>query len=541
MPQRVLSEQEFESIKKRVLSTAPELKDEAEFHRWAGPAMEQALGEAENSPAPHEGSAMGRFVSGAADMLNPVAAVKGVWNAAPIPQALGGSGVIEGPKSLVKAAVGAMGNEWSQAKDAYKQGRYSEAIGHGAAGTIPLIGPIAGKIGTQIGEGDVAGGLGELAGLTAPVTAGPLLKGARAAIPAAAREAIATGLESGAAKRYTEVMAPKVGANKTRFGRMAEEVAPDLAQDPTMGALSRSGLHGKVADRLAQAEQALDEAHDSRLNARTFETRPMLEALARKRKEFEAQAVEGSRVGYQGRRMEINPESGEVRAAVDGVAPGGPIGRSVVPAPNHARVGMINQAMNELRQLGPVTRYDEIRKLRQAYDGPAKAIYSPSMTADFLKAQGGKMGAADVTSVLRDQLATWDPATAEANGVYTLYRKADDVLQATAEVERTRPKLFRQVMARITGTLGGGQMAGAAGAVGGFILAPILDSAASSGATTKLVTGQLMTNLARAIRAGDMEAVTGISAQLEKAVAAGNQPGTALMRPETGLNQRPKP
>src|SRR5207247_10371873 len=124
-----------------------------------------------------------------------------------------------------------------------------------------------------------------------------------------------------------------------------------------------------------------------------------------------------------------------------GGGPTGPLGADVVPGPNAARVAVIDQAVDELRQLGPEARYEPIRRIRQAYDSQAKTVYSPSVTADYLKAHGGKLGAADGTGTLREGLARWDPKTAAANSQYSLYRTANDVLEATAEVERTRPKV----------------------------------------------------------------------------------------------------
>jgi hypothetical protein len=44
---------------------------------------------------------------------------------------------------LVKGAVGAQAEQFSKAKQAYGQGRLSEAVGHAAAGVLPVVGPIA--------------------------------------------------------------------------------------------------------------------------------------------------------------------------------------------------------------------------------------------------------------------------------------------------------------------------------------------------------------------------------------------------------------
>lgn len=451
------------------------------------------------APEP-EGSAARRFVGSAASMLNPVAAVEGLYNA------------VRHPVNTAGAVWDAHAEQFGKAREAFNEGRYTEALGHGTATALPLIGPAAADVGEQFASGDVAGGFGSAAGLLVPVSAVSGVKagvrGARAAMSPARREAVASSLEAGAADRVADVMSPKVGQNKQRFGHNAEGVAPRLAIDlAEEGApMSRVGFHDQVATRLRQTEEALDAAHDARLNARTFETRPMVDALLEQRRKFTAEAVEGSR------RYQAAGKGG----ALDEV----PLGQDVVPGPNAARVAAIDQAIDELRRLGPVTRYDEIRKIRQAYDGPAKAIYSPSMTADYLKAQGGKLGAADVTGALRDQLGKWDPQTAAANADYHVYRTADDVLEATREVERTRPRVGRVIAARVLGTFGGAQMGGGAGALAGYVAAPLVDAGATIGLTTKLKVAALQQRLATAIRAGQVEQSVSIAEQLRRLAAS---------------------
>lgn len=152
-------------------------------------------------------SALSRFASNAWEMVNPVAAVKGLASAAMHP--------VNTAKSLYNAQAG----QFSQAADLAGQGRYIEALGHGIAGITPIAGPIAAQAGEQIAQGDIAGGLGKGAGLLAPLGVKPAVQGVRAAIPASARAAAAEGLEAGARRRVVDVMAPTVGPNKVRFGK----------------------------------------------------------------------------------------------------------------------------------------------------------------------------------------------------------------------------------------------------------------------------------------------------------------------------------
>jgi hypothetical protein len=439
------------------------------------PQASTQTGATENTP---QGSALGRFVGGVAEVLNPVEIAKGVYQTARHP--------IDTVAALSAAQTAEADKAREIAQSAQGIGDYSRAAGHAVAAALPILGPIAAQAGERIGAGDIAGGLGMATGLLAPMGAPAAARGA--ARVARAVPAVSEMLEGGAAARVADVMAPKVGANKVRFGNMAEKVAPVLAKELAGdGApITRTGFHQQIGAKLAEAEQALDAAADARLQTRTFSVKDILSGLEAKRAELTAKAV--------GR------------------------GKDVVPAPNAARVAVIDRAIKEIRQVrGPFVQYEPIRTMRQAYDGPAKAIYSPAVTPDFLKAKGHALGSADVASVLREELAKWDPQTAEANARYSLYRTADDVLSATAEVERTRPKVGRQIMARLTGAVIGGEAGGAPGAVAGYVFGPAVDAALTSGFTTQLKTAALMQRLATAIRSGDVGRVHSLTATLKRA------------------------
>lgn len=512
MPQRVLTEQEFNRIRDRVLQSAPDGLDEPSFHRWIGPAMEQALGEAENTPAAPEGSATSRFLSNAGEMVNPVSIAKGLY------------GAVRHPIETVTSIGEQMADQAVKAKEAWGEGRISEAVGHAAAAAIPVIGPAAAAAGEQIGSGDVAGGLGKGAGLLIPTMVPTAVRTVRTAVTKLP-ESVATAANAGARSRITNVMSPKVGQNKVRFGNMADKVAPAIAKDiATEGApWTREGLHARIGEKLGEAEAALDAASDARLAARTFPTAPLIGMLRVKRAQLMAEAVEGSHPiptvhGAGGTPtpsgLTRNVSTGRMQPAL--VKEGRALGQDVIPAPYAARVAVIDQAISELQRLGPMVRYDPIRTMRQAYDGPAKAVYSPAVTPDFIKAQGGARGAADVTAVLRDQLARWDPPTAQANAQYSLYRTANDVLDAAVEVDRARPKVGRQIMARLTGSIIGGQVGGPIGAVAGYTFGPVVDAALSAGATTQLKTAAMMAKLAQAIRSGNIGVVNSLTAQLRR-------------------------
>lgn len=499
-------------------------------------------------------SATRRFLTNAGEMVNPITAVKGVIGAV-VPEAWGGTGPLNTARNMVNAQV----DQFGKAREDFEQGRYSQMVGHGMAGALPILGPVAAEAGEQIESGDVAGGLGKATGILAPFVAkNPVRAVARTAgrvLPQSARAAVVESLESGAASRVSDVMSPKVGREKVRFGNKADKVAPQLAKDLVdEGApLTRDTFHADIGAKHVEAKAALDAATDARLSARTFETRPMIDALLERRRTLTAEAVTADRPipeyrGQPARAAHLGSEFDTADANVDvsranvrgyrtlDEEPGRfaneprrvgvPVGRDVVPHHNAARVAEIDAAIRELRQLGPVTRYEPIRRLRQSYDGPAETIYNPAVTQDFLKAQGGKRGSADVAGVLRDHLAQWDPQTAAANADYSIYRAADDVMKATAETERSRPRVGRQIMGRLTGTIFGGQAAGVPGAVAGYVGGPLVDQALASGFTTKLKTARLMQSLADAIRDGSVSRANTLTSLLEREIQGAKRVAT---------------
>lgn len=529
MPQRrILSEAEFNAVRDRVLQALPPNLSEDDFNRVIGSRMDQALAEAEYQPAPTEGGAASRFLSNAGEMLNPLTMAEGVYN------------TVRHPIDTASAVVGQMAQEGRTAAQALREGDYGRALGHGMAAAVPLVGPIAAQAGEQIADGDIAGGLGKAAGILAPFGAAATVRGAarvgQAVTPTRLAEGAANWLDKSAVKRVVDVMAPKVGANKTRFGGMAEEAAPELLKRGEAGAWSREGLQDTVQTGLSKSVDALDAASDARMTGRAFPTQPLIDDLLKKRRALTSESVEGSKPTRveSTRTSALVDEYGKPIQLTEQRAQ--PIGSDVVPGPNAARVAQIDQAIAEIKELGSIARYESLRRIRQAYDGPAKAKYNPSTTADFLKAQGGASGAADVTGVLREHLAKFDPETATANAEYALYKRANDVLDATAEIERVRPRVGRQIMARLTGATVGGQAAGAVGAAGGFVLGPVLDSVMSTGATTKLQTAQTFAKLADAIRKGDMGRVNSLSAALQSSLrkaSAGAQVGRATSPSES--------
>lgn len=445
-----------------------------------------------------EGSATSRFIGGVAKTLNPVTMVEGAYNAVRHPIDTAGSILQDNLQQL------------KQAGSDFQQGRYSEAVGHGAAGLLPVIGPAAARAGERIGSGDVAGGLGEGAGLLAPFAAGPAMKaagaGARGAVAAAravpagadAMDAVAALADRASTNRIVDVGGPKVGPNKLRLNNKLADVAPQLARDPDLSALSRQGLQAKVAAKLEEATANLDGASDSRLVSQQVKTAPLVAALDAKIADLTASPAEGTAISRQ-------PITVNGKPATTWTNPDGPIGQKVEPGPNRAQIGTLKQIRDEVAQLGPVAPYEAVRRIRQAWDQVAKVKYSPAMSPDFLAKQGEATAAMKGTGAIRDALSAADPQTATANAQYSLYKTANDVLQATEETERARPRVLRGIVARTGGAMVGAESGGAIGAGVGVLLGTVVERVADLGVTAKIVVARKLASVADLLRGGNVQ------------------------------------
>lgn len=583
-------------------------------------------------------SAIGNFVSGAAEQADPRTLLEGLWSAVrhPIDTSIG----------LATAQV----DQFKQSKKLYDEGRYMEAFGHALAGALPIMGPQAAKAGETIASGDVARGLGQATGLAALSAPSVITKpfnairqgavtGARAAAPSM-MDAAADSLSAGAKSRVVDVIAPK-GASATvkRMGGMADKHAQTVLDEMSGPApKSRQGMFSAVQEKLDAAEAAMDAAADLQNKGAAYPTAPVRKALLEAKRALTAEAVEGSRMPPSLEPVGAFPARGLVsRSALDSrfpkspdsingtsvtknipnrasiesslddyeVLPGvrqvqvsdfensgppqfassteqsrtaqlaqqikqnksldplivvvdgehspyilegshrfnaikmngetsfpalvvvdtgsvayadhapvaRPIGEDVIPKFNHTRVSQIDAALGELNTLGPMARYDALKKIRQSYDQAAKAKYSPSLTSDFMTKQGEASGAADVTRAFREHLATLDPNSAKANSTYHVWKSLDDVMSAAEEIQRVKPNVGRQMLAKTGGAVVGEAIGGVPGMVAGYFSGGILDKLLSSGPTTQLMTAKAMDRLAKALKSG---AVPTIQLELKK-------------------------
>ena len=507
---REISDEETDKIADAIIATFPPGLTDEEFERRFYPLLEQAVAEREYGRAPVEGSGSSRFLSNLGQAINPVPMVQGLYQMGRHPlqtgQAILGQQLEQFQKGRERLQGTQPGFQLSEVPQTL------QALGHFAAGALPLVGPMAANIGEQLESGDVAGAAGAFTGTVGPSLVVPGAQQLRRVAPGVDRAA--SYLERQAAERFAQVMRPELGGkSKYRFGVMADKVSGQLSQMPGMAAWSREGLLRNITPRLHQAEAAIDAANDARLSALTFETQPLIDALRKKRQEFVAEAVQGTQIGYQ-------PITVGGKRATTFISNQGPIGTDVLPAPSRLRVSQIDEAIRELEQLGPYTRYEPIRRIRASFDGVAKREYSKIM-GDYFEKTAEQAGAADVTGTLREWLATKDPATAAANVDYTLYKRASDVIKMTDEIEKQRPTVAKTILQRAVGAAGGGAVSGTTlGAVVGSIVVPSMMAVLDGGRTTKLKFARLQTQLADFLRTGNTNGVVGVLHQISRLAPA---------------------
>ncbi len=477
MPPRTLSEEEFNAIKQRVLSALPSGLSEEEFKRVAAPAMAQALGEAENTSPEPEGSAVGRFVGGAASVLNPMNVVSAVAH----------------PIQTIQNVGAAAVDQATKAKDAFTQGNYVGAGGHALAAAVPVIGPAAAHAGERIAQGDIAGGLGESVGLVAPFAAQKALEVRSAADPRAADIT---------ARAATDQVAQQVlGPGNPRYKGIAQKIAPEV--------LARK-LTGGREDLRQAAVEGMDDAG----------TR--IDAAVQAAGGVKAPIPVGQLVSeLQARAADLKDSNG-------------------VPLSAQAakRIDAIQQRVTQIRSLGGrmgAVTYEDLKKLRDENYRIAdeargyEARGNPAMSDDGWAAR-------EVGGAIRKVFAQRSPDAAAANADYAFFKSLNDVLDPALG----RPK-STAMPSGVTGgarTVGAvvGQMSKVPGA--SFVLSTVVPWVKERLASPEwqLASARQKLELADAMRRGDIGRMKAAMSRLGEASALSTSPSGSQTQTTTAAS-----
>jgi len=428
------------------------------------------------------GTAFSDFGGRVADNLNPTPIVQSVVKETQRPP----TGILDvAGKAALGLLYGPLRDDYATrndrraaAKSDYAQGNTVSALNNLMGWLLPVVGPMAASFGDALQEGNLAKASADVA--TVALLPKTIQRGGQVA--AGVREGAATMADRLSRQKMVDAIAPAVGQNKVRFGNIANKIAPTLAREPGLSALSRAGMADAIETRLSAAGDAIDSAASTIPGTRQIPVSPVVKGLEAKIREFTRRGVKGE----------------------------------VVSANHAARVATLQRALTEVRALGNLANFENLNGLRRDWDLGGKPKYSPSMTADYLVKQGEANGWADAAGILREHLATKEPTMVAPNAEYSLFKSAADVVRAAEETERVRPRVGRRMfMGAVGGTVGGASV-GPWGAVAGMVVGPLVDAALVSGPTTKIVTSRALARLSDALRSGSPSVIRGQLTQMAK-------------------------
>jgi hypothetical protein len=480
MPQRILSEGEYETIKQALLARAPEGLDEAGFQRWFQPQFDGAIAEAENSAEPVSGGSLRRLVSGAGRMLNPATMAQGLYQAGRHP---------------IETATGLAQAQMDQFGKAANAPTLSEKVGYTVAGLLPIVGPVAAQTGELAASGDVAGAVGQGAALVAPFAAGGALRGRVARQAQTGRPAL---LEREAAQQVSQrVLAP----GNVAFKGKAETIAPEIL---------KRGMKGGRAELAEAAEEGMETA------GQQIDT-----------------AIAAGGGGSAG--VVVNPIVAQLQRKIDDLTINGEVIKGAEGRVDglRARIAQLERTSQQqpASTVRPpaapirVTSFDDLRKVRdEQYRIANEAKAYRRMGSPNLSDEG--FAAAETGSAIRGQFAAQSPELAAANADYTFFKTLGDVLDpAQGRPKATAPTQGVTGGSATTGAVVGGLVSPKAAFVLG-VVRPWIQRMRSEPAW-QLADAQSKMRLAEAIRNGDVPTATKLMVRIgEGAVPATSPTGS---------------
>src|SRR5262245_14185083 len=415
-------------------------------------------GESVMTPTPSTPSGgLGGFLSEATQGINPIkineALQQAFWH----------------PIDTAKGMLAAQDVPRQEAMTAFQQGDVLTGTRKMIDWLIPVLGPRLDEAADYMQQGQVARGLGATADVGLTIAAPKIVGAVGSRIPTRAGTARTMGRI--AEQQVVDVMAPKVGPEKIRFGVQAAEVAPAVARRTT--ARTVGGLLDEVGENAARSYQALDQAYATLTQPQP--TQPILAAL----------------------------DNAINRLTVRGA--GG--GTGVQPVLRAERLAALRQARTEVAGLGRSASPSQLRQLRIAWDEGAEAVFTPKTADNFRGLRQEGHGWADARTALNNVIVGRNPHIAPLNADAHLWTMARNVVQAAEEVERVRPRVGRRLVGSMIGAGIGGYGGGGFGAALGAAIAPTVEMAlASASPTVKLTMARGLARLSDAIATGSPRA-----------------------------------
>lgn len=129
---------------------------------------------------------------------------KGIKDTLPIPQAIGGAGVAQGPVNALGGLIASHFDQGVKAYDSFKEGDYTSAALHGVAALVPGVGPMV----ANAAEEATAGHWPEAIADAVTIGAVPKIAEAAKGMPAAARRISANRATARAARQSVNAVLP---------------------------------------------------------------------------------------------------------------------------------------------------------------------------------------------------------------------------------------------------------------------------------------------------------------------------------------------
>ncbi len=476
------------------------------------------------------------FLEGAWKNLNPMPMLKSVYESATKPPSVSGavsdallgpvgSTVVDLARKHIPPIIQAQKDQFSKAGEAWNQGEHVQAAGHALAGALPVVGPAAAAAGETIGgtppvydkygkilepakEPNLAGGLGEAAGLIAPYAAKPIVNATSRAI---AKSPIPGALESAANTQYSRVLNATTRGNKAR----SAEVTPGLI-DRGVTAMTMKGLQAKSAGQVAQWGEAIGNAWDNLPTGTKVEFQPIFDKIQA------ATNAEHTVLDSTGKAIPKGPEAARALKNIDSLQT-----TLLDVAEQNPTSGKLEIPVEKLRDLRQY--FDNVSKQAGRFEG--KDLADQSMAA----AHGM---AADA---IREELGKTFPDIAALNKEFSFWKDVNRVVSDTILRREGQARPLGQKLMGAAGAAAGFGTAGIKGAALGKAAMQALESATTSPAW-QTVSAVLKDRLAMAIAAGDQGPINfyiGKIADAEKVAPVGQTPPVRMGITGKGADERP--
>lgn len=318
------------------------------------------------------------------------------------------SGAMGPGGDLVKDTVKGQFDQFSKAADALtdeKGGslgdRISTALGHTAAGMIPVVGPAAANVGEQlgndVGEGrSPANALGQATGLLLPFGVSKALD----FVPAKAPVGAGDGLRASAEADYAKALNPTTRANKAITN---DQLAPGLAKRGVV-ASSIEKVKEIGESKAAEIGQKIDDFFDDKAQqGATLPAQPILDKLDK----------------YAKQSQVVNPKTGSVTELDPGLA---------------ATVDEMKKQIQSVAdsKTGEVPM-ENLRQIRQYYDKKLNGVKDWALDAN---ARSHVEAARQLPNAIRGVFADAYPELADLNTDFSFHKNLAKVAGDT--IERTQ-------------------------------------------------------------------------------------------------------